>query len=58
MKNLQNLIKNIKIINVNSSISNNMNNNYIFHLTNNYYNFMKNNIITIVIDEKVISNFH
>ena len=57
-RNLQDLIKNLKILNVNSSINNNVNDNHIFYSINDCYNFMKKNIIIIVVDEKFNNDFH
>ena len=57
-KNLQDLIKDLKIINVSLSINNNINNDCVFHLIDDYYNFMKKNAMIIVINEEFINDFY
>ena len=57
-KNLQNLIENLKIIDVDSSINNDINDNHIFHSINDCYNFMKRNVIMIVVDEELVNDFY
>ena len=46
------------MIDVNSSINNDMNDDYIFHSINDCYSFMKRNVIMIIVDEKFINDFH
>ena len=57
-KNLQDLIGNLKIINVSSLIDSDVNNDRVFHSINDCYRFMKENVIIIVVDEELVNDFH